>query len=438
MMLLDITTFLGRLHPMIVHLPIGFLLLAVVFELLSYVPKFRYLKTAVSITLLFGFIASTAACLLGYLLSLSGDYNYQNLTLHKYTGIAVAIVSGLLLLLTTKKIGSKMAVPGKLLSVLFVGLLFLMTYTGHQGGNLTHGSDYLSMAVLQGGDQKKPGSVDEALLYEDVVQPLLVRRCGQCHASGKMKGQLSMQSLSSLLKGGKSGPAVVGGNLQESELYKRITLDATNEKFMPTDGKTPLTKQEVAMLKWWIEKGNAAAGVKVASLKNAEAIKPTIAGILGLGDAAEVTESNGPEANPEIPKTVDEKQLDSLRSKGMQVRVMSHNPVMLDITLPAGSSQSLAAMKSHLNAVAKNVVWLNLSANNFTDASLDFLPSMTNLEKLRLEKNPLTDNIISQLTGLQHLEAVNLNETSVTAAGLEKLKSMPGLKRVYSWNGVSR
>ncbi|MDN3655624.1 c-type cytochrome domain-containing protein [Ferruginibacter paludis] len=435
MILLDITTFMGRLHPMVVHLPIGFLLLAVVFELMSYSNRFKYLKTAVSITLLFGFITATAACVLGYLLSLSGDYEYVQLNRHKLTGIAVAILSGLLFLLTTKKISSRLPIPEKILSVVFVGLFFLMTYTGHQGGNLTHGSDYLSMNVLQGGERKKPVSVEEALLFEDVVQPLLIKRCGQCHASGKLKGQLSVQSLAALLKGGKSRAAVVGGNLQGSELYQRITMDPSNEKFMPADGKTPFTKQEVALIKWWIEKGNAAAGVKMAGLKDAEAIKPNVAALLGLGDAGEVAESNGPQVNPDIPKTVDQGQLDSLRSKGMQVRIMSHNPVMLDVTLPAGATQPLSNMKSNLKAVAKNIVWLNLSHNNCTDASLDFLPLMTNLEKLRLEKNPLTDGIVNQLSGLQHLEALNLNETGVTAAGLEKLKSMSSLKRVYNWNG---
>jgi hypothetical protein len=45
---------------------------------------------------------------------------------------------------------------------------------------------------------------------------------------------------------------------------------------------------------------------------------------------------------------------------------------------------------------------------------------------------------LKKLTGLQHLEALNLNETSITAAGLEKLKSMTALKRVYSWKGVEK
>lgn len=438
MMLLDITTFMGRLHPMVVHLPIGFLLLAVVFELLSYTSKFRDLKTAVSITLLFGFIAATAACVLGYLLSLSGDYEYIQLNRHKLTGIAVAVLSGLLFLLTTKKISSRLVIPEKIMSVVFVSLLFLITYTGHQGGNLTHGSDYLSMTVLRGEERKKLISVEEAMLFEDVVQPMLIQRCGQCHASGKRKGQLSVQSLATLLKGGKSRAAVVGGNLQESELYQRITMDNTNEKFMPADGKTPLTKQEVAILKWWIEKGNATAGVKMASLKNVEEIKPNVTAWLGLGNVGIIAENSDREVNPDIPKSIDQNLLDSLRSKGMQVRIMSHNPVMLDLTLPPGTSQPLSAMKSYLKAVAKNVIWLNLSNNNCTDVSLDFLPLMINLEKLRLEKNPLTDEIVSQLSNLKHLEALNLNETNITAAGLEKLKSLPALKRVYSWKGRER
>ena len=102
-----------------------------------------------------------------------------------------------------------------------------------------------------------------------------------------------------------------------------------------------------------------------------------MAALLGLGDADGMAESTSGEVNPDIPKTIDQKQLDSLQSKGMQVRIMSHNPVMLDLTLPAGANQQLGAMKNHLRAIAKNVVWLNLSHNNFTEASLDFLPLMS-------------------------------------------------------------
>ena len=113
---------------------------------------------------------------------------------------------------------------------------------------------------------------------------------------------------------------------------------------------------------------------------------------------------------------------------------MLHQPVMLDITLPSGSGVTINSIKANLRAIAKNVIWLNLSNNNLTENELDFLPLMTNLEKLRLEKNPLTDKILPQLIGLHHLESLNLNETNVTNSAIERLKQMPGLKRVYQWN----
>jgi uncharacterized membrane protein len=437
--LLDIQTFFGHLHPILVHLPIGFLLLAVLFQLLSYVKKFQHLATSVPIILLLGFVAACSASLSGLALSQTGDYDHQQLTNHKFGGFAVAIVSGVLCLMTTSHFKRRFQLNKKIESSISILLLIVVTYTGHQGGNLTHGSDYLSLEILVNEKLKKPTSVDEALLYEQVIQPILLNRCSQCHRQDKRKGKLSMQSIAELMKGGKTGPAVVAGKLNESELYKRITLDPSDEKFMPTDGKPPLTKAETAIIKWWIEKGNLVEGKTIAELKDAGEIKPEIASYLGfinsIADAAHA-ESVQDAVNPEIPATLNMTLVDSLRSEGVNVRVMLHNPVMLDVTLPAGSGIEIASIKSDLIAVAKNVIWLNVSDNNLKVSDLDFLSVMTNLEKLRLEKNPIEDGIAELLLGLNHLEAVNLNETRITMKSLEQLNRLPKLKRVYSWESV--
>jgi uncharacterized membrane protein len=439
-MLLDITAFVGHLHPLLVHLPIGFLLLAMLFEMASYVKKYRHLKSAVSFTLFFGFVAAVIACVCGYLLSLTGDYDYQTLSYHKIAGIVVAIVSGLLFLMTTRQFVNKFSINRKVFSILMVGLFVLTSYSGHQGGTLTHGSDYLSLNVLTQQKLDKPVTVEEALLFEQVVQPLLAKRCGQCHRQGKLKGKLSVQSLNDLLKGGKSGPAVVGGKLDESELYKRISYDPTHEEFMPADGKTPLTKGETAILIWWIEKGLAMQGKKIAELKNAEEIKPYVAVFLGLsdtGDNGNMVAYAANNINPSIPMDVNMALADSLQNMGVNVRIMLHQPIMLDVTVPAGSGVKVESMQKYMKAIAKNVIWLNLSGNELTEDDLDFLPQMINLEKLRLDKNPIGDGISEQLVGLIHLEAVNLSETKVSKAGLEKLKAMPNLQRVYSWRTTS-
>lgn len=436
MILLDITTLIGHLHPVVVHLPIGFLALAILFELLSYFKKFEQLKIAIPITLLVGFITAVLSCIFGYLLSLGGEYEFSKINNHKIAGITLAVASGLLFISTTTVVKKIFSIPRLIFSSLCVVVLLIMIYTGHQGGSLTHGSDYLSIKLIDEPIRKKPISVAEALLFEEVVQPILIQRCGQCHREGKMKGQFSVQILETLLKGGKTRAAVVAGSLNKSELFNRITLDPSNEKYMPADGKTPLTKAEIEIIQWWIEKGMATKGKKIAELKVSPEIQSKIAVVLGIENSIAVSETaitENSKINPEIPAISNTALIDSLRNKGINVRLMLHQPVMLDITIPPGMNASLNTIKPILQSIAKNVIWLNLSDNGLTDNDLDFLSGMTNLEKLRLEKNPITDKIVPQLSGLKHLEAVNLNETNVSEAGIEKLKQVPGIKRMYQW-----
>lgn len=204
MIMLDITTFLGRMHPMIVHLPIGFLLLAALFEGLAYSQRYASLKAAVPLTLLLGSIFAILACLLGYLLSLTGDYDPQQLSRHKYGGLLVAAMAILLYGMQLQRWRFSATLPRWVLTAGSGLVLLLMIYAGHQGANLTHGADYLSLATLQEKERPKPDSLEAAYLFEDIVQPLLIKRCGQCHGQGKRKGELSVGSLAALLKGGRA------------------------------------------------------------------------------------------------------------------------------------------------------------------------------------------------------------------------------------------
>jgi len=435
-MLLDIKIFVGHLHPLIVHIAIGFLLLALLFEIISHSRKHEYLKSAVPFSLTLGFVSAVFACICGYTLSLTGDYDYRELNNHKIGGILIAVVSGILVLMNAERLKKLIRIRRSVFSLLCGVLLIILMYTGHQGGSLTHGSDYLSLSVLTEQEREKPVSVEEAFLFEDVVHPILMKRCSPCHREGKKKGKLSMVNLDVLLKGGKSGPAVVAGKLDESELYKRVTLDPSHEDFMPADGKTPLTKDETSIITWWIEKGMSAGGKKIAELKGADEIKSAVAVFLevdGAKDVRQFANIAGTEINPEIPSGINRVHLDSLVNKGVTIRIMLHDPVMLDVTVHAGSREKMIPIRDDLKAISKNIVWLNLSDNGLTASDLDFLPLMTNLEKLRLEKNPIDDDIADRLSGLKHLEAVNLNGTNITKRCLDKLKQIPSLKRVYSW-----
>jgi len=436
MILVDIYTFFGRLHPLVVHLPIGFLLLGAIFNVFSYVPKYRFLKEAVSLTLFAGFLSALAACVFGYMLSLSGDYDAGILSNHKLAGITLAVVSGILWSLTTSFYSAFFVIHEWIVTALCVIVIILLAYTGHQGGSLTHGSDYLSLDNWTYRVRVKPVKADEALLFEDLVHPMLERRCGGCHRKGKRKGELILTTYKDLMKGGKHGPVVVAGKPGESELYRRITLDPAHEDFMPADGKIPLTKTETEMIRWWIENGEATQGKKLADLKEHERMLPVVAALLQLPGASPLPEAGLAgmhPVNPLIPQATDMAAVENLRKRGLMIRVMLHAPSMLDITLLPQSDFSIREIEKDLAAVAKNVIWLNLSDNNLTEADLSILKQMTNLEKLRLEKNTVGDGIVDLLSGLKYLEALNLNETRLSDKGLARLRQHPSLKRVYTW-----
>jgi uncharacterized membrane protein len=439
MLLLDIATFLGRLHPLVVHLPIGFLLLAAIFDLLSYAEKLKHLDQAVVVILLFGFLSAVVACIFGYLLSLSGEYDYTTLSNHKISGIALAVLSGILYLMSTRSFRKYVRSAPSIVSFSFSLLVILMVYAGHQGSSLTHGSEYLALTTLNEQKREKPASVEEALIFDDVIQPMLQKRCAQCHNAGKLKGKLSVKTLADLIKGGKTGPSIVAGNLEQSELYRRITLDPEHKEFMPKEGKTPLTKNETEIIRWWIEKAMAVDGKKLAELADHESIEPNVASFLGMPGAEIVQETSFtplPDVNPDIPLTLNSALIENLRNKGLMVRLMLHKPVMLDVTLPAKSGIKMNTIKEELKAVAPHIVWLNVSDNGLTEKDLDFLHLCVNVEKMRLEKNPITDGITEQLVELPHLEVVNLNETGVSDDGMDKLKKTGTIKRLYFWKKV--
>ena len=437
MILLDLTTFSGHLHPLIVHLPIGFILIGTIFDILSYSKKFSNLRPAVSAALLLGFISAVLACVFGYVLSLSGDYDKDVLKNHQFSGIVLAIIAGILYFISTGNTKKPVPIPGKIFSAIMVGVVLLMSYSGHLGASLTHGNAYLSVQTLTRKVREKPTSVENAMIFEDVVQPIFQNKCAQCHRDGKLKGNLSVETLEALYKGGKTGPAIVAGKLNESELYRRVTLDPDHKEFMPKDGKAPLTRSEVKIIKWWIEKANATAGKAIAELKDTDPVKPQLASYLGIGGFVSPDEEGQAftqAINPDIPVRIDTMHVSQLRKKGLMVRYMLKKPAMLDITLPAGSGLKSTDFKNEILSLANNIIWLNLSSNNFTDSDLSFLKSFANLEKLRIENNPLTDQVSSNLLNLKHLESVNLNRTKITVATVVALKRNPAIKKIYTWD----
>ena len=92
---------------------------------------------------------------------------------------------------------------------------------------------------------------DSADFFETRVRPVLATNCFACHTSSKLGG-LQVDSRANLLKGGKSGPAIVPGKPGESLLIRAV-LQQDAKLRMPMGGR--LKDQEIADLTAWVEMG---------------------------------------------------------------------------------------------------------------------------------------------------------------------------------------
>jgi hypothetical protein len=87
--------------------------------------------------------------------------------------------------------------------------------------------------------------------FESNVRPLLIENCSKCHGEQKQSGGLRIDSLSALLKGGDSGPAIVPGRVEASRIIQAVRREDGLE--MPPDDE--LSDAQIAVLTRWIEQG---------------------------------------------------------------------------------------------------------------------------------------------------------------------------------------
>jgi WD40 repeat protein len=98
------------------------------------------------------------------------------------------------------------------------------------------------------------------VLYDKEIEPFLVNKCAVCHSDNIKEGKLDLGSYEGLMKGGKRGQAIVPGKSGDSLLVKLV--GRTEKKFMPPQGEEPLTPEELALLKLWIDQGAKAPTTK--------------------------------------------------------------------------------------------------------------------------------------------------------------------------------
>ena len=275
--------------------------------------------------------------------------------------------------------------------------------------------------------------MEEAAVYDYLVNPILESKCTSCHNSSKKKGGLSFQDTIAIKKGGKNGEAFIAGNVAKSEMIRRIMLDPHDEDFMPPEGKTPLTGEEKSILTFWIDNANGDFRVKLADLETPEEITSIASTMLGLED---VTGKSG----IPLPKVglVKEEVIGNIVSAGFKVRELIFESGLYEVVLPpnfinSSNSNDLDGKLEMLLPMKDNIIWLSLKDNDVQDRHLKTIGQFVNLQKVELEKNPITDKGIAEIIGIQSITGLNLYQTKITASSLDNFLKMKGLKRVYVW-----
>ncbi len=432
----DLVLFFGRFHPLILHLPIGFLAIAFLLEILSRFDRFRSYQPAVAPVLLLGAATAVMAAALGYMLAQGGGYNEDLLNLHQWLGIGVAVASVLSFILL-QQARQRPTLDKAYVSVFSVTVLVLMG-AGHFGGSLTHGSDYLTqympnplrrVAGLPPKENKEAKMITDlpsAVVYTDIVHPILEARCVSCHNDDKMKGELMMHTVQALAAGGENGPIFVAGSATESHMIKRIHLPKEDEEHMPPDGKSQLTDDQITLLTWWIDAG-ASFDKTVAELTvndNVQLVLNTL-------------------ADPDANKSAVEKMLASemapadsqavmqLQRTGLSVMPLAADVSWLQATVPTNFVGD--SVLQHLRPVAEQVTWLDLGNRPTSDADLATLPQFKHLTRLHLENTAVSDAGLAHLKELPYLEYLNLYGTKVSDAGIAQLSELKNLRKLYLW-----
>lgn len=432
-MILTIADLAGRLHPVLVHLPIGILLLACFFQWLTIKQKFAFLQPVIPVALFWGMISAIVSAISGFILSKSGDYDMKLVNLHQWMGISVAFISVVLWLLHYKA-----SIKNNLLRWISLLLIILIIITGHLGGSLTHGSDYLSAAFknesIKGPAIRPIANINEAVVYSDMVQPLLQARCYTCHGPNKQKGKLRLDETSFILKGGESGETIVPGQPGESEMIERLLLPLSNKEHMPPKEKAQLTPHEIELLHWWISNG-ADFSKKVKDLQQTDKIKPVLVALqAGFSSGQEKLSADVPEE--EVEKA-DEKVIKKLHNAGIVVMPVARNSNYLSVNFVAATSLPDSIVKL-LPGLKKQLVWLRVNDVVANDTLMRYIGECTSLTRLHLSNTQINDKSLKHLQSLKQLQYLNLTGTKVSLETLMQLQQLKNLKNIYLYQtGIS-
>ena len=409
----------GRLHPLILHFPIVLLVLLLAWEFFRFTRKNTpWIDTAeqwVSDAWIVGAALTGMTTIFGLFLSKESGYSGDTLFWHKWTAVSLFIVfSGTYWL-------RNLSIYQPLNSRILIGFIsVLLISTGHFGSELTHGEGF----VLEPFQQGKQIYLEDALVFEHMINPILQNKCVSCHNPEKKKGGLDLSSKEGILKGGKSGKLFVTGKPETSLLLERIHLPLEDKKHMPVSGQPQLSDEEKMTLALWI-KGNATFTKKVLEL-------PTTDSLRIMGNRLFVS-VNDDSQNYDFSEASQE-TIDQLTNEYRTIAPLAKNSPALRVHI-FNKNEFNSKKLEELVAIKEQIVFLSVAKMPVKDSDLLTIAKFENLERLELNFSNITAKGLLALNTLTHLKSISLSGTQVNYQDLQiAMQGMKKLQAIYLWD----
>ncbi|NQV73713.1 hypothetical protein HQ496_11370 [bacterium] len=426
----ELFRFAGRLHPAIVHLPIGLLIGALFMVVVNRLDWLNISEGAIDLVLLLGTWAGVKAVFLGSWLAQTGGYAEDLLFLHKLMGYGIAVLSAAILFLRTS---SPTFNKPALSLVGWAAIVILLVVGGDMGGQLTHGrgfvTEYAPGFVQSMLGNPNPltgrlhlGSPGTTTVYEGIVSPILANKCTFCHGEGRQNGRLQLHTQEAIEAHEGDEPLIVAGRPEESELIKRVVLPEGHEDQMPPPMRAkPISHADVELLKWWVASGasfdatisDTEMPTSIFFILKQFGLDPLRTGVFAL----------------DLPPA-DSLALASLRSNGLRIDLLAEGESLLSVACGSANACLTTIQEA---GVSDLVTWLDLRGSSVTDSDLASLAQFPKLTRLNIAGADIDGSGFEHLVGLEYLEYLNAYDTKVNDAGIAHLASAKQITAVYLW-----
>ncbi|RYZ98254.1 MAG: cytochrome C [Sphingobacteriaceae bacterium] len=410
----------GRLHPMILHFPIAILVLAMVLEFFRFKDQYQsqvFYQKFTSNLLLIGLLSAAITVIMGLVLSKEEGYSGSVLQWHKWTGISIVFVASVIYYFRNSTWYNAWWAKGS--AVITIICLIL---AGHFGATLTHGESFVLGPVMS--QETIPQvPLEQAKLYEHLVQPIFKAKCISCHNPEKIKGQLMLTDEASILKGGKTGELFVPGNPALSLLIQRVHLPLDDKKHMPPSGKPQLTDEEALLLELWVKNG-ADFKKRVTDLPANDSLRKLATVILKPATAE--TENYTFDA-------ASDKVIQKLTNDYRTIAPLAKGSPALAVSLYNRANYTSKQIEE-LADIKKQIITLDLNMLPVNDADLKTVAQFENLTTINLNFTDITGTGLKELAKLPHLKSISVSGSKITYQNLQQIKNFKALKKLSVWN----